>query len=96
MDPYEILGVHGDATIDDIKKNYKNLSKLYHPDRPDGDVEQFKKIAAAYEILNDPDKRGQLDLTLNYCSVPISDIPAFNNMSIPNVSTANGTIPVIL
>ena len=32
MNPYEVLGVDSNATDDEIKKAYKQLSKKYHPD----------------------------------------------------------------
>lgn len=41
VDPYKILGVPYTATIDDIKKAYKNLAKLHHPGRPGGNAELF-------------------------------------------------------
>jgi hypothetical protein len=58
-DPYEVLGVPRDATARQIRRRYKKLAVEHHPDRnPDpGAVETFKKVAAAYAILNDPAAR---------------------------------------
>lgn len=54
---YEILQLTKEATQDEIKKQYKELAKKYHPDRKGGDAEKFKAIAQAYETLSDPQKR---------------------------------------
>jgi molecular chaperone DnaJ len=54
---FEILGVSEDANDDEIKKQYRLLSKKYHPDiNPDG-ADKFKEIAEAYDVLSDPDKK---------------------------------------
>ncbi|GIV00621.1 MAG: chaperone protein DnaJ [Actinomycetota bacterium] len=62
-DLYEILGVPRDATQEEIKRAYRRLARQYHPDvNPSADAEErFKEIAAAYEILSDPEKRAQYD-----------------------------------
>ncbi|EFJ24401.1 hypothetical protein SELMODRAFT_232411 [Selaginella moellendorffii] len=53
---YEILGVSKNASPDDLKKAYKRAAILNHPDKG-GDVEKFKELAQAYEVLSDPEKR---------------------------------------
>lgn len=63
-DLYEILGVPRNASQADIKKAYRQLVKQYHPDAHPGDKEveeKFKKINAAYTVLNDPEKRARYD-----------------------------------
>jgi molecular chaperone DnaJ len=63
-DYYEILGVNKNATKDDLKKAYRKLAMMYHPDRNPDDKdseEKFKEAAEAYEVLNDDNKRAQYD-----------------------------------
>ncbi len=57
---YETLEVSKDADEKEIKKSYRRLSRVHHPDKG-GDEHKFKEIAAAYEILSDPDKRKLYD-----------------------------------
>ena len=57
---YETLELEKTATAKEIKKAYFRLSKLHHPDKG-GDEHKFKEIAAAYEILSDPEKRKAYD-----------------------------------
>ena len=53
---YEALDVLPTASEDDILKSYRNLARIYHPDRnPDG-VERFQEIVEAYKVLSDPDQ----------------------------------------
>lgn len=59
---YEILGVGKKADNEEIKRAYRELSKIHHPDKG-GDPEKFKEINNAYEILKDPSKREMYDLT---------------------------------
>ena len=60
-DPYEVLGVRRQASIDDIKSAYRKLAAKYHPDKVDhlGDEfrtlaeQKFKEIQEAYQELVD-------------------------------------------
>merc|ERR1712029_1047653 len=54
---YTLLDVLPNATDDEILKSYRNLARIYHPDRnPDG-VDKFQEISEAYKVLSDPDMR---------------------------------------
>lgn len=61
-DYYEILGVKKNASLDEIKRAYRELALRYHPDRvpPEQKKEaeqKFKEISEAYAVLSDPQKR---------------------------------------
>ncbi len=63
-DPYKTLGLSRDATADDIRKTYRKLAKIHHPDLNPGNKkaeEMFKTISSANEILSDPAKRARFD-----------------------------------
>ena len=63
-DYYEVLGVGRNATLDEIKKAYRQLAIKYHPDKNPGNKEaeeKFKEAAEAYSVLSDKDKRAKYD-----------------------------------
>jgi DnaJ homolog subfamily C member 7 len=56
-DYYKILEIQRDASEADIKKAYRRLSLVHHPDKNPNDesaAERFKDISEAYETLSDP------------------------------------------
>jgi len=63
-DPYLMLGVARDASAKQIRAAYRALAKKHHPDLNPGNAaaeETFKRVAAANELLSDPEKRGRYD-----------------------------------
>ena len=54
QDPYKVLGVSPDASDEEIKKAYRDLTKKYHPDLNPGDekaAEKMNDINAAYDAI---------------------------------------------
>ena len=57
MDPYSVLGVSRNASTDEIKKAYRKLSRMYHPDanvnNPNKEQaeEKFKQVQEAYDQI---------------------------------------------
>ncbi|MBI3330581.1 MAG: molecular chaperone DnaJ [Candidatus Omnitrophica bacterium] len=65
-DYYEILGVPKGASVEEIKKAYRQLALKHHPDRVGAEhkkeaEERFKEISEAYAVLTDPQKRSVYD-----------------------------------
>ena len=61
---YNILEIDENAGADDIKKSYRRLSMIYHPDKNKNNPEataKFQKISEAYETLGDSDKKRDYD-----------------------------------
>lgn len=64
---YEVLNVPPNASADEIKKAFRKLAIVYHPDKcKDGDnkaehEEKFKQLNEAYSVLSDPEKRKRYD-----------------------------------
>ncbi|WVZ01693.1 hypothetical protein V8G54_022499 [Vigna mungo] len=65
-DYYKLLEVDYDATDENIKLNYRRLALKWHPDKHGGDsavTTKFQEINEAYNVLSDPAKRFDYDLT---------------------------------
>nr|KJB18508.1 hypothetical protein B456_003G056900 [Gossypium raimondii] len=65
-DYYKILEVDYDATDENIRLSYRKLALKWHPDKHKGDsavTAKFQEINEAYNVLIDPDKRFEYDLT---------------------------------
>jgi curved DNA-binding protein CbpA len=63
-DYYRIMGLHPEATEDEIRRAYRRLALEWHPDRRQGDAkatEKFKEISEAYAVLIDASRRRQYD-----------------------------------
>ncbi|WKD62063.1 Chaperone protein DnaJ [Corynebacterium ciconiae DSM 44920] len=63
-DYYADLGVSSSASQADIKRAYRKLARDNHPDTHPGDTQaetRFKKVAEAYDVIGDEQKRKEYD-----------------------------------
>eukprot|EP00980_Cylindrotheca_fusiformis_P012287 scaffold3001_cov122-Cylindrotheca_fusiformis.AAC.12 len=83
FDYYQLLGLKRNNNLEskDVRKAYRKQAQLWHPDKQQANNNnnnrtktsmdecnaRFARIAEAYEVLNDPEKRKEYDLFLKYC-----------------------------
>ena len=69
MDPYAVLGVARDASVDEIRQAYVALARSTHPDVRGADpdaAEQMRRINLAWETLSDTAARAAIDRQLKH------------------------------
>ena len=74
---FELLGVERDASMEEIKQSFKEITLVYHPDSnffdeiipeaelPPDDMKLFKAITQAYIVLSNEETRAAYDKTLS-------------------------------
>ena len=80
---YNILEINENAGADEIKKSYRKLSMMYHPDKNKNNPEataKFQKISEAYETLGDAEKKKGYDAMRNNPFVKMMGTPGQNPM----------------
>ena len=60
-DYYQILGLQKGASKDEVKKAFRKLASLHHPDKKTGNEEKYKEITEAYAVLGDEKKKAEYD-----------------------------------
>jgi molecular chaperone DnaJ len=66
-DLYTLLGLQRDASLEEIKRAYRQLAKRHHPDRTQNnprDTEIFKAVSVAFATLSNPERRAEYDRRL--------------------------------
>ncbi len=79
QNPYTLLGLSNTATRKDIRMAFRTISYQVHPALNGGKVipqKSFRKIAEAYVVLSDPDKRKEVDLAIKNNSENGAEISA--------------------
>jgi DnaJ-class molecular chaperone len=68
IDFYRVLGLPFGASIEQVRKAYREYAKHFHPDKHQNSVfftERFKEIQRAYEVLTDSETRIQFERSFN-------------------------------
>ncbi|MDJ0846043.1 J domain-containing protein [Crocosphaera sp.] len=67
---YAILGLHPSASVIEIRRAYRELSKRYHPDTTELPsalaTAKFQRLNEAYGVLSNPQARSLYDLKIGY------------------------------
>ena len=60
---YEVLGVHPTASDAELRKAWRSLVSMTHPDKCDDPhaTRAFQKVSASYDFLKDPERRQRYD-----------------------------------
>lgn len=61
QDYYKTLSVDKSANQEEIKTAFRKLAHEHHPDKKTGDIDKFKEINEAYQVLGNTEKRQQYD-----------------------------------
>ncbi|WP_017717287.1 J domain-containing protein [Kamptonema formosum] len=80
---YTLLGLHPSASVIEIRRAYRELSKRYHPDTtelpPAIATEKFQKLNEAYATLSSPERRMAYDQKIRYSRIPVIQPPVALN-----------------
>ncbi len=72
---YGVLGLHPSASVIEIRRTYRELSKLYHPDTTELDSKEatrkFQQLNEAYGTLSNPEKRSLYDQKIGYSRINV-------------------------
>lgn len=77
---YSLLGLHPSASVIDIRRAYRELSKRYHPDTTELPATvataKFQQINEAYATLSNPERRLSYDLKIGYSRFGVIQAPS--------------------
>jgi curved DNA-binding protein CbpA len=80
---YEVLGLKPWSSPLEIRRNYRELSKLYHPDTTqlpsESAVSKFQFLNEAYATLSNPERRALYDLQIGYSRINVIQTFPENN-----------------
>ncbi|MGB7084304.1 MAG: J domain-containing protein [Phormidesmis sp.] len=85
---YELLGLKPNASVQDIRRAYRDLSKLYHPDTTELEraiaIVKFQALNEAYATLSSPEKRLTYDYKTGFSRISVMQPLAHDGSSANN------------
>jgi curved DNA-binding protein CbpA len=90
---YGLLGLHPSASAIEIRRSYRELSKLYHPDTTNLPsalaTAKFQQLNNAYATLSNPERRIAYDLKIGYSRINVIQQPPGFNTPVSQSRTKN-------
>lgn len=78
---YALLGLHPSASVIEIRRAYRELSKHYHPDTTKLSTEiatiKFQELNQAYATLSNPERRTAYDYLIGYSRIAVIQAPSY-------------------
>ncbi len=95
---YEILGLTPWASEVQIRRAYRELSKLYHPDttpfNPEVAIPKFQAINNAYAVLSNPERRNAYDQQIRFSrlqyATTANNLSSLDNDGLPSDRPLSG------
>ncbi|MBW4663072.1 MAG: J domain-containing protein [Chroococcus sp. CMT-3BRIN-NPC107] len=83
---YSLLGLHPSASVIEIRRAYRELSKHYHPDTTKLSTEiattKFQELNQAYATLSNPERRTTYDYLIGYSRLAVIQAPSYLDRSV--------------
>ena len=83
---YALLGLHPSASVIEIRRAYRELSKHYHPDTTKLSTEiatiKFQELNQAYATLSNPERRTAYDYLIGYSRIAVIQAPSYLDRSV--------------
>jgi curved DNA-binding protein CbpA len=82
---YDLLGVHPSASAIEIRRAYREMSKIYHPDTTTFATAKatvkFQALNEAYAAISHPERRLAYDLEIGYSRVVVLQPTSFHPLT---------------
>jgi hypothetical protein len=83
---YSMLGLTPSASVQQIRRAYRDRSKFYHPDTtelpPEVATSKFQQLNEAYATLSNPERRLAYDQKIGYSRISVMQAPAYLNQPV--------------